>query len=118
VKDQLAAGGGRVDLLGQAPEADAASLQLGHRLDQVPERSPEPVEAPHHQGVALAGVLQRLHQGSTLDEGAAGGLGEELVAPGRREGVELKVEGLLTGRDPGVPDVHDPIVSKPGVAVK
>ncbi len=40
-------------------------------------------------------------------------LGEDLVAAILRQGVELQVEGLVAGRDPGVADIHIPIVSKP-----
>ncbi len=39
VEDQLAAAGGGVDLLGQAPEAAAPLMQVGARLEQVAERA-------------------------------------------------------------------------------
>jgi hypothetical protein len=44
VEDQLAAGGGGVDLLLEAPEPDAALSQAGDGVDQMPEGAAEAVE--------------------------------------------------------------------------
>ena len=51
VEDELAAGGGGVDLLGEALKADPALRQGGDDLDQVLERAAEAVEAPDNQGI-------------------------------------------------------------------
>jgi hypothetical protein len=44
VEDELAAGGGGVDGLLEASEADSALRQAGDGVDQVPERAAEAVE--------------------------------------------------------------------------
>jgi hypothetical protein len=49
VEDQLAAGGGGVDLLLQAAEPHATLGQAGDGLDQVAQRPAEPVGLPDHQ---------------------------------------------------------------------
>ena len=49
VEDELAAGGGGVDRLLQAPEPDAAVGEAGDGVDQVPQRSAEPIHFPYDQ---------------------------------------------------------------------
>jgi hypothetical protein len=53
VEDQLA-GTRRIDVLGQTPDADTTLLQGSNRLDQMLERSPQPIQAPYDVGVTLA----------------------------------------------------------------
>ncbi len=78
------------------------------------EAAPEPVEPPDDERVAGAQLVERLGQPGPLRLPPAHAVGEEPVAAGGGQRVELEVEGLLPGRDPGVTDVHAPIVSKPG----
>jgi hypothetical protein len=51
VEDELPPGGGGVDLLGEALEADALGVQGGDGLDEVPERAAKPIETPDDEGV-------------------------------------------------------------------
>jgi hypothetical protein len=51
-------GGGGVEGLVQAPEADASAAQRADDLDQVGQGAGEPVQARHDQGVAGAQVVQ------------------------------------------------------------
>ena len=60
VEDELAAGGGGVDRLLEAAEADAALGQAGDGVDQMPQRPSKPVELPDHQGVAGPQLVQEL----------------------------------------------------------
>ena len=53
-----------------------------------------------------------------LAPGSAGGFGEDLAAAGLRQGIQLQVEGLFAGRDPGVANLHRIIVSKPALTCK
>jgi hypothetical protein len=58
MEDELAAGGGGVDRLLQAPEPDPALSEAGDGADQLPQRSAEAVEFPDDQGVAWAELVQ------------------------------------------------------------
>jgi hypothetical protein len=80
VEDELAAGGGGVDCLLQAAEPDPAVGQAGDGVDQVPQRPSEPVQFPDDQGVAGPQLVQDLLEDRAVATGAAGGLGEHLVA--------------------------------------
>ncbi len=57
VKRHSAGGGGGVEALGQRPESDVALLELGDRSDQVTQRSPKSVQAPHDVRVAGSEVI-------------------------------------------------------------
>jgi hypothetical protein len=102
VEGQLAAGGGGVDRLLQAAEPDAAVGQARDGVDQVPQRPAKPVQLPHHQGVAGAELVQELLEDWAVGVGAAGGLGEDPVAAGALQGVDLEVGLLVGGGDAGV----------------
>jgi hypothetical protein len=51
VEDELAAGGGGVDLLSQALEADPPLSELRHDFDQVLQRPPQAIEPPDDEGI-------------------------------------------------------------------
>ena len=51
VKDELAPGGGGVDLLGEGLEANSPLGQRRHHLDQMLEGAAQAIEAPDHEGV-------------------------------------------------------------------
>ncbi len=74
--------------------------------------APQAIEAPDDQGVAGAQVAQDVLQDGAIRLGATGRLGEDFAAASLSEGIQLKVEGLFAGRDPGVANVHVIIVSK------
>ena len=81
---------------------DAALGQAGDGVDQVAQRPAQPVRLSHRQGVARAELVQELLEGGPVGAGAAGGLGEDPVAAGRGEGVDLQVGLLVGGGDAGV----------------
>lgn len=58
MEDQLAARRGRVEALAQGAEAHPVVLERVHQLDDLLDRTPEPVELPHHQDVTLAAVVE------------------------------------------------------------
>jgi hypothetical protein len=111
VEDELAAGGSGVDRLLQAPEPDPALSQAGDGVDQVPQRPAQPVQLPHHEGVAGPELVQE----GAIGADAAGGLGEHPIAAGALEGVDLELGLLVGGGDAGVAKQvsHRPTVSQP-----
>ncbi len=58
MEDQLAAAGGRVDLLGQAAEADPPFVEVSQRLNKVWEGAPEAIESPDDKRVARANEVE------------------------------------------------------------
>jgi hypothetical protein len=60
------------------------------------------VEFPDDEGVAGAQLVQELCEGGAVGAGAAGGLGEDPVAAGALEGVDLELWLLVGGGDAGV----------------
>ena len=82
VKDELAAAGGRVDRLLEAAEPDLPRLQGGDRLNQVLERTSQPVELPDDEGVAGPEEGERFGESGAFVLGTAGDVGEELPTAG------------------------------------
>jgi hypothetical protein len=91
VEDELAARSGGIDRLLQAAKPDTALSEVGDGVDQVPQRPAQPIKLPHHQGVAGAELVQGLVEDWAVGAGAAGRFGEDPVAAGRGEGVDLEV---------------------------
>jgi hypothetical protein len=102
VEDELAAGGGGVDRLLEAAEADAALGEAGDGVNQVPQGAAEPVELPDDQGVAGTQLVEHLGEDGAVGAGAAGGLGQHPVAAGALEGVDLELGLLVGGGDAGI----------------
>lgn len=88
---------GGVDLFLQAAKANVALLQVGDGVDQVAQGATESVELPDNQGVAWSQLVKDLHQLGSLVESAAGSVGEDPIAAGCLERVELQVR-MLIGR--------------------
>ena len=65
MEDQLPAGGGGVDRLGDALKPDLPIGKTGDRLDEVLEGAAQPVKAPDDQGVARANLAERLVEAHT-----------------------------------------------------
>jgi hypothetical protein len=63
----------------------------------VPERSAEAVQFPDDQGVAGPQLVEDLLEGGPVGPGAAGGLGEDSVAAGALQGVDLELWLLIGG---------------------
>jgi hypothetical protein len=76
--------------------------QAGDGVDQVPEGAAKAVEFPDDQGVAGAQLVEDLREDRAVAAGAAGGLGEHLIAAGALEGVDLEVELLVGCGDAGI----------------
>ena len=70
------------------------------------QRAPQPIEAPDHQGVAGADIAEGLVESRPVGPGAGEDVPEDLVTAGGGQGVQLQVEGLVPGRDPGVAKQH------------
>jgi hypothetical protein len=60
MEDQLAPWGGRVDLLRQTLEANAALRERRHDLDQVPQRPTQPIEPPNDKGVPVPEIAKNV----------------------------------------------------------
>ena len=66
MEHQLAAGCGRINGFGDALESDPLGFQLGHQLDQVLERSAQPVEPPDREHVARSECIVHTLQAGAL----------------------------------------------------
>jgi hypothetical protein len=97
VEHQLAAAGGGVDLLLQALEVDALTLEVPDRLDEVLKGSAKPIQPPDDQRVAFAQLPQSVTQTWPVRLRTGGLVSEDLLAAGRREGVLLERQGLVKG---------------------
>ena len=106
VEDELAAGGGGVDLLGEGAKPDATLLEGADGFDQVGEGASQPIQAPHDEHVTWPELLQGLVQTRSLGFGAADRVGKEALTPGLLQGVALQVKRLLLGGDAGIADQH------------
>jgi hypothetical protein len=93
-EDNLAAGTARLRVAVQGPEPDLAAAQLGDQPDEVGQRSREPVEAGHHEGVAGAQVGQAGGELGPVGAAAGAGVGEHAQAAGFGEGAPLAVQEL------------------------
>ncbi len=91
MEDQLAAGSGGIEPLGERAEPDAALAKRSHRLDQMAYRPAQPVELPHHQGVAGAEVVEQLVQLGALAQRTRRGVGEDPRAAGAGQRVALQL---------------------------
>jgi hypothetical protein len=70
VKGQLAGRRRGVDVLGQRMQFDAALVQHGRGVKQLPEGTGQPVQLPDDHYIALARVIEQLHQFGPVGLGA------------------------------------------------
>ena len=63
---QPACGAGRVDAAGEHLQANSLGLQPTNQLDEVTERTADPIEFPDDQGVARPHVVERLGEAGPL----------------------------------------------------
>lgn len=70
VKNEPSAWRRGVDRFCQRAEADAARFQAVHRLDQVRQRTAEPIELPHRQDIAVSHEAQRSFQSRAVGFGS------------------------------------------------
>jgi hypothetical protein len=110
VEQQLALRRGGIHLLGQRTKGDATLLQIGHRGQQMRQRSAEPVQLPDHQAVARSDESQRLGQPGTVTAASSRVILEQvaLIDPGGEQRVTLQVHDLpvTAGGDAHVADQH------------
>jgi len=102
VEDELAPRRGGVDLFGETLEANAPRGKRRDYLDQVLQRTAQAIEPPDHARVPGSEVREHVIQDRSVGLRAAGCFLVNLAAAGGRQRIELQVEGLLPGRDPGV----------------
>jgi hypothetical protein len=106
MKLELAARSGRIDGFGDALESDPLGLQLGHQLDQVLERSAQPVEPPDGQHVARSESIVHTLQARALHLVLTDRVLDDLLAPGPHQDVALQVKILLRRRNSRIADDH------------
>lgn len=98
---------------GQGAESHSSLVERGHQVHQVLHASSEPVELPHHHGVALAQQVEHMVEFGTVGPRAGGHVGEDPVAPGPLQRVPLQISGLVAGADPRVPVDHARHMTEP-----
>ena len=81
VEDQPAARGGRVELLLEATKASPALVQRLDRLNQVRQRSSQPIQLPHHQRIAGPAGCERGLEPRSVAFDLAGRIREALLTP-------------------------------------
>jgi hypothetical protein len=97
MEDKATATGRGVDLLLQAAQTNANSLQPLDQSDQILEGPTQPVHPPDNYGVACA---QNLHQGNkanALGLGSTCGVFKHTFATGLLQRIPLQVQVLVVG---------------------
>ena len=82
LEDQIAAGGGRVDRLCDAPEAHASHPEILDGGNQVGKRPSKPIQPPYDERIALSQGLKRRIQARSAPGGPRDLVFEELLAAG------------------------------------
>ena len=106
MEDQPPGRCGRVDLLLEDDQADAALAQLVGKRQEVLERPHRAGQPGDDQHVARAQVGQRLVELGAGGELAGRGVGEDLVAAVGGQVIDLAVVFLAAGGHPRVPDLR------------
>src|SRR6266542_4280882 len=112
VKDQLAAAGGRIDAFSDAAKSPTEGIQLRHDINEIFERTSEPVEFPNDEHIAGAHKGQGLQEARPLGFGPTHGIGEDVLTAGTREGIFLQVQRLIECGDTRIANNHTPPVSQ------
>ena len=95
VEYEPATGRRGVDGFGQRAEPNAALRYLRDGLDQVRQRTAEPIELSHDQHLAVSHAVERGLQAGAVGAGAGRTILEHLLASGRRQRVELERKVLV-----------------------
>ncbi len=95
-----------VDAFGQGSQRNASLLKLVGKVDQMSERSCQPVEPPDDDLIIFASMFEGFRQFGSVGLRAGCGLDENLVAARLFESVELEGMILLIRRNSGVADKH------------
>jgi len=107
VEEEPTGRGSGIDLVSEGAEPEPGVLELVGERNQIFYASPQPVEFPDDEGVPVAEMFERLVQAGAGGFRAADGVGEDLLAAGVGQGVELQVEVLVACGDSGVADEHE-----------
>ena len=85
---------GRVHLLGQRPEGDAAVAQIGDDRQKMRQRAPQPVELPDHQRIAFPQPAEAGRETRAVIPGARSlvGMDVALIDPGGDQRVALEID--------------------------
>lgn len=98
LEEHPADGGGRVDALVQDDQVHTASLQRLGQVDEMVQGPPEPVEFGDDELIAgTVGREQCLVEFGSAGELSGGCVDEDLLAPGRCQGVVLGFGVLVMG---------------------
>lgn len=103
VDHQPAAGGGGVDVLGQGPEPHPFVLELGHRVEQMTDRTAQPIQPPDHHSVPGTQLLAEPPHLGTLVKESRSRVDEDHEAPGLLQRIHLQRSILIGRGDPGIP---------------
>ena len=110
VEQELALRRGGIHLLGQRTKGDTALLEIGHRGEEMRQRSAEPVQLPDHQAVAGPDESKCFGQTSTVNTASGDPVFKQVafVDPGGEKRVTLQVQNLAVavGGDAHVADQH------------
>ena len=101
-EEQAAIGGRGVDGLRQTAEADSSASQVLHKLDQIPEGAPQPVQPPNHHHIARTQLVEHPVQFGSAGFAAGGMVSEDLDASSLLQCVDLKGGVLVVRADPCV----------------
>jgi len=97
-------GGAGIDVLSQRDEVDLLAFERLRRLEQMHQGARHAAQLGHDQCVAGADVLHELIPTWPIHAGAGHLVGEDLFAPRRFQGVDLRIEILPDAADAGISD--------------
>lgn len=105
-QDGRAHGTGGGDALGQRPEMDVAGFQIVNERQEVSGVASQPVQLPHHHLVlARTQMVEHLVQLGAVGAGSADSVvGEDPLAPGLLQGVQLQLGVLVHRADARISD--------------
>ena len=112
MEKETAGRGGRIDLVGQTFEVDAALRQVVDDGHQVFHTAPQPVKLPHDQAVISPQRLQCQLQTAPGRIGAAGLVVIDFIATGLLKRGVLQAQVLVLSGYPSIADLHNLSVSR------
>ena len=102
VEHELAGGRGGIEMLLEADQVDAASLQAVDGLEQLAQRASQTVEPGDAQAVTRSGVVDELGETGAVRALSGGDVGEQTDGACFEQAVSLGGKALVSGRDAGV----------------
>lgn len=95
MEHQATARRGRIDALGERLKANSALAKRMDRLNEVRQGAAEPIKPPHHQHIAGLASRERLIQTRASAPATGGLIGEDIVATGSGQRLQLQIRILL-----------------------